>query len=146
MLIITKVELELFSDADMYLFFKKGMRDRMSYISNRYSQQVFAIFWSKPRIKTYYVLNASNLCGYVMWLLSTSGFKWIDPIEFDLDKKTSNSSKLCVFKVNLIYPKKLRKLHNDSPLASEKIDVKKEILSKYQVTIDNLYSVPIGTV
>ena len=81
-----------------------------------------------------------------MWLLSTSGFKWIDPIEFDLDKKTSNSSKLCVFKVNLIYPKKLRKLHNDSPLASEKIDVKKEILSKYQVTIDNLYSVPIGTV
>ena len=35
---MTKVELELISDADMYLFFEKGMRGGVSYISERYSK------------------------------------------------------------------------------------------------------------
>ena len=35
---MTKVELELISDADIYLFFEKCMRDRFSYISKRYSK------------------------------------------------------------------------------------------------------------
>ena len=33
-----KVEFELISHADMYLFFEKGMRSGVSYISKRYSQ------------------------------------------------------------------------------------------------------------
>ena len=45
--------------------------------------------------------------------LPTSSFKWIDPKEFDLNKYTSNSSKGCVFEVDLDYPKELRELHND---------------------------------
>ena len=40
--------------------------------------------------------------------LPTSGFKWIDPKELDLNKYTSNSLKGCVLKVNLDYPKDLR--------------------------------------
>ena len=36
MLNIPKFELELISDADMYLSFEKGMGDRFSYISKRY--------------------------------------------------------------------------------------------------------------
>ena len=35
---MTKVELKLAADADMYLFFEKGMRDGISYISERYSK------------------------------------------------------------------------------------------------------------
>ena len=38
MLSLTKVKLERISDADMYLFFKKGMRGAVSYISKRYSK------------------------------------------------------------------------------------------------------------
>ena len=38
MLNMTKIELELTSDADMYLFFQKGMIDGVSYISKRYSK------------------------------------------------------------------------------------------------------------
>ena len=38
MLNVTKVELELVSDLDMYIFFKKGMRGGVSYISNRSSK------------------------------------------------------------------------------------------------------------
>ena len=52
--------------------------------------------------------------------LSTSGFKWINPKEFDLNKYTSNSSKGCVLKVDLEYPKELRKLHNGRPLVPGK--------------------------
>ena len=42
-------------------------------------------------------LDMNNLYGYaVSPLLPTSGFKWIDPKECDLNKYTSNSSKACV--------------------------------------------------
>ena len=37
--------------------------------------------------------------------LSTSGFKWIDTKEFDLNKYSSNSSKGCVLEIDLEYPK-----------------------------------------
>ena len=38
MLNMTKAELELISDADMCLFFEKGMRHGDSYISKKYSK------------------------------------------------------------------------------------------------------------
>ena len=38
MLSITKVEIELITYCDMYIFFEKGMRGGVSYISNRYSK------------------------------------------------------------------------------------------------------------
>ena len=38
MLNMTKVKLELISDPDMYIFFEKGMRGGVAYISNRYSK------------------------------------------------------------------------------------------------------------
>ena len=33
---VTKVEIKLISDADMYLFFEQGMRGEVSYVSRRY--------------------------------------------------------------------------------------------------------------
>ena len=39
--------------------------------------------------------------------LSTSGFKWIDPENVDLNKYTSNSSKGCVLEVDVEYTKEL---------------------------------------
>ena len=35
---MTKVEVELIPDPDVYRFFEKGMRGGVSYISNRYSK------------------------------------------------------------------------------------------------------------
>ena len=61
--------------------------------------------------------------------LPTSGFKWIGPEKFELNKLTSNSSKRCVFKLDLGYPKELREVHNDFPLATDKIEIKKEFSS-----------------
>ena len=53
--------------------------------------------------------------------LPTSGFKWIDPKEFDLSKYTSNRPKGCVLEVDFQYPKELGKMHNDYPLVPGKI-------------------------
>ena len=53
-------------------------------------------------------LDTNNLYGYAMSkFLQTSGFKYIDPKEFDLNKYTSNRSKVSVLKVDLEYPKEL---------------------------------------
>ena len=35
---MTKIELELITDPDVFIFFEKGARARISYISNRYSK------------------------------------------------------------------------------------------------------------
>ena len=78
--------------------------------------------------------------------LPTSGFKWINHNDFDLNKYTSNRSKGFVFEVDLEYPKGLRQLHNNYPLASDKIEIKREMLSRYQLKIADLYNIPIDNV
>ena len=70
--------------------------------------------------------------------LATSGFKLIDSKEIDLNKYTINSLKGCVIEVDLDYPKELRELHNDYPLAVAKIEINREMLSDYQLNIDDL--------
>ena len=77
--------------------------------------------------------------------LPTNGFKWIDAKEY-LNKYTSNSSRRYVLEVDFEYPKELVKFHNDCPLASDEIEIKREMLSDYQLTIAKLYNIPIGNV
>ena len=47
--------------------------------------------------------------------VSTSGFKWIDPKESDLNKYTSHRSKGCVLEVGLDCLKKIHQLNNNYP-------------------------------
>ena len=96
----------------MYLFFEKGARGRISYISNRYikaNNKYIKPYEPKPGSKHITYLGANNLYNYAMSkLLPASGFKWIDPKEFDLNRYTSNSSKRCVLEVDLEYPKNMK--------------------------------------
>ena len=78
--------------------------------------------------------------------LAISGFKWIDPKEFGLNKYSGISFKGCVLEVDLEYHGELRELHNDYPLALYKIEIKREILSGYQLKIADYYNIPIGNV
>ena len=56
-----------------------------------------------------------------------------------MNKYTSNRAKGCVIL-------KLRDLHNDEPLAPDKIEIRREKLSEYQPKIADLYNIPIGNV
>ena len=37
-------------------------------------------------------------------------------------------------------------MHNDYPLAPDKIEIKREMLSEYQLKIADIYNIPIGNV
>lgn len=67
--------------------------------------------------------------------LPTSTFKQICPKEFNLSKYTNNSSKTCVLEVNLEHPQELHELNNDSPLTPDKTEIKREILSDYELKV-----------
>ena len=90
----------------------------------------------KQESKHIIYLDANNLEGYVMSMfLPTIGFKWIGRKELDLNKYTSNSSKGCVHEVVLEYPKQLMELHNDYSLVLDEIEVRRKMLSDYQLKI-----------
>ena len=55
-----------------------------------------------------------------------------------MNKNTSNSLEGRALEVYLEYPKELHELHNDYSLASDKIDIKREMLSGYQLKMADL--------
>ena len=63
-----------------------------------------------------------------------------------MNKYTSNSSKRCVLKADLQYPKELPELCNDYTLAPDKIEITREMLSEYQLKIAHFYNILIGNV
>ena len=98
----------------MYIFFEKGTRGGISFISNRYSKanNRYLKSYDPKQESNHIYLDANNLCGYtISKFFPTSGLKWIDPKEFYLNKCTNNSSKGCVIEVDFEYPIELHKLH-----------------------------------
>ena len=62
----------------------------------------------------------------------------------DLNKYTRNSLKLCVLEVDFKCPRELQELQNDYPLAPDKIEIKREMLSNNPLKIADLYNIAIG--
>ena len=108
MLKITKTELEPSPDFDMYIFFGKGTRVGISYISNRYSRannKYLKSYDLKQESKHIIYSDVNSFYGYAMSeFLPTSEFRWKDMKEFDLNKYTSNSSKGCLVGADIEYP------------------------------------------
>ena len=153
MLKMTKVELEKISDPDMHLFIEKGMRGGISYINKRYSEanNENCPNYDNEKPKRYInYLDMNNLYGYAMsQYLPYADFKWvknIDKIKQKLMNIKSNSSTGYVLEVDLEYPQELHDIHNDYPLAPEKINIPKEWLSDYCLKIANAHNITTGTV
>ena len=135
MLNMTKVKLELIPDSDMYIFFEKGTRGGVSYISNRYSKannKYLKFYNPKQEWKYIIYLDTNNLYGYMQYL---NFFQQAASKEFELSNYTSNSSKGCVLEVELWLS-----------FGSSKIETKREILPEYQLKIADLYNIPIDNV
>ena len=117
MLNMTKVELKLIPDPDMYIFFEKVTRGGVIIFLINIVKQTISIWnlMTQNKNQNIIYLDTNNLYCYAMSkFLPTSAFKWIDPTEFDLYKYSSNSSKGCVLKVDLEYPRELQELHSHS--------------------------------
>ena len=138
MLKMTDIKLELMTDIDMFQFIEKGMRGGISYIANRYGKannRYMKEYDEKASSKYIMYLDANNLYGWAMsQYLPTGGFRWMTEKQIsnlDLAKYKENSKKGLILEVDSEYPKDLHNLHNDYPLAAERVRVNKDMLSEY---------------
>ena len=153
MLKMTDIKLELMTDVDMFQFIEKGMRGGISYIANRYGKanNKYMKDNDKDKPSKYIIyLDANNLYGWAMsQYLPTGGFRWMTQKQIDktnLALYKEDSKKGLILEVDLEYPNKLHNLHNDYPLAPEKIKVEKEMLSKYCKKIADKFNISTGLV
>ena len=153
MLKMTDIKLELMTDVDMFQFIEKGMRGGISYIANRYGEanNKYMKDYDKNKPSKYIMyLDANNLYGWAMsQYLPTGGFRWMKQNKIDnldLGKYHEESKKGIILEVDLEYPEKLHDLHNDYPLAAEKIKVEKSMLSNYCNKISEKYNISTGLV
>ena len=144
MLKMTNIKLELMTDIDMFQFIEKGMRGGISYITNRHGKannKYMKKYDEKAPSKYIKYLDANNLCGWAMsQYLPTSSFKWLTEEKInnlDLAKYKKDSKKGLILEVDLEYPKELHDLHNDYPLAAQKVKVSPNMLSNYCKNIAN---------
>ena len=130
MLKMTRIELELVSDTDMYLFIDKGIIGGISYIAKRFNKanNKYMKSYDISKISKYITyLDANNLYGWAMsQYFPYSKFKWLNRKEIDKFSANligENSSHGYISEADLEYPNELHELHNDYPLAPEKLEI-----------------------
>ena len=75
------------------------------------------------------------------------GFKWLNQKEidrFDVNLIEENSSTAYIFEVKHKYPTESHEVHNEYPLALEKLKISQNMLSNYCFSIANEYEIKIG--
>ena len=79
--------------------------------------------------------------------LPYEGFKWLKNVDkFYVMSINEKSSVGYLLEVQLEYPEKLHELHNDYPLAPEKLAISNNMLSKYCKKIADKYEIKVGDV
>ena len=93
-------------------------------------------------------MDKNNLYGWSMSeYLPYEQFKWLKNVdELDVMSVNEKSDIGYILEVDLKYPKKLHKLHNNYPLAPEKLAVTSDMLSKYCKEIADKYEIKVGDV
>ena len=119
-----------------YLFIEKGLRGRISYIAKRYAKanNKYINDYDPKKPSTFIsCLDMNNLYGWaVSEYLPCGRFKWLKNIDkFDVMSVSEKNSIGYFLEVDLEYPDELHELHNDFPLAPEKLAVFSDMLSKY---------------
>ena len=90
----------------------------------------------------------NNLYDWAMsGYLPHGRFKWLKNVDnFDVNSIGEESSIGCILEVDLKYPDKLHVLHNDYPLAPEKIGIPYDMLSDSYKRIADEYEIKVGEV
>ncbi|XP_066933395.1 uncharacterized protein [Clytia hemisphaerica] len=139
---MTKVELELMTDIDMYLFCETAIRGGVSTITHRYAKSNLP---SKPgyddtqptRHLMYW--DANNLYGWAMsQYLPIGDFTWMTADEIsalNVDDAKDDDDIGYILEVDLEYPQELHDSHSDYPLAPERMIVQPDELSSTHLKI-----------
>lgn len=107
-----------------------GISGGISYIANRHGQannKYMENYDKSNRSKYITYLDANNLYGWAMsQYLPTGNLKWLTDKQIkqlDINDFKHDINNGMILEVHLQYPEELHDLHNDYPLASEKIKV-----------------------
>ena len=136
MLKMADIKSEKISDIDKSLFVEKGSRGGIFYIAKRYAKtnNKYMNYYDPKKQSTFIsYLDMNNLYGWAMSEYPLyEGFKWLkNNDKFDVMSINEKRSIGYFLEVDLECPNKLHKLHNDYPLAPEKLTASCDMLSKY---------------
>ena len=132
MLKLTKIELELISDPDMYLFIMDTIRGGISVCNKKHVIADNKYIDKNTKNNKYLMyLDANNLYGVSMiQSLPYKNFKWSDNLE--LDKIQTG-----IYEVDIEIPTNLHEKFKDYPLAPEIKNIPENNLSEYQTYLNN---------
>ena len=134
MLKMTGINLELITDIDIYQMVEKCLRGGVSYIANRYSKpnNKYLSDYDKSKDSSYLIyLDANALYSWAMSQpLPTGGFKLLKNDKWNYILKDKEGIGYFI-ECDLGYPEPLHDLHNDLPLAPEKLIVQDDCLSPF---------------
>ena len=132
---MTGVKLEKISDIDKYLFIEKGLRGGISYIAKRYVKTNNKYMNDYDPKKPSAFISYLDMNNLYVWAISEylpyEGFEWLKNVDkFDMMSISDKSPIGYFLEVDLRYTDELHELHNDYPLAPEKLAVSSDMLSK----------------
>ena len=135
---MTKINLELITDVDMFLMIEKGIRGGISTIMNRYSRannKYLSDYNPEEESKYIIYLDANGLYSWAMTKsLPYKDFEWVhhDCI-YDVDYRDIQDDDEFgyILEADLAYPDELHDQHSDYPLAPDKMVPNMNMLSKY---------------
>ena len=132
MLKMTKIELELISNPDMYLFLMDTIRGGISVCNKKHVIADNKYIDKNTKNNKYLMyLDANNLYGVSMIKsLPYKNFKWSDNLK--LDKIQTG-----IYEVDIEIPTNLHKKFKGYPLAPEIKNIPEDNLSKYQTYLNN---------
>ena len=130
------IKLKKISDIGKYLFIEKVLRGGISYIAKRYAKanDKYMNDYDPKKPSTFIsYLDMNNLYSWAMSeYLPYEGFKWLKNVdEFDVMSISEKSLMGYFLEIDLEYSDKLHELHNDYPLAPEKLTVSNDMLLKH---------------
>ena len=93
-------------------------------------------------------LDMNKLYGWAMsGYLPYGRFKWLKIVDnFDVISISENGSIEYILEVDLEYSEEIQLLHNDYPLAPEKLTISYDMLSDYCKKIADEYRIKVGDV
>ena len=138
---MTKVELELFDNEQMYSFIEHSIRGGVCMISKRYAKANnpgCKIFDPLKPISHLIYLDANNLYGWAMsQSLPVKEFRWMNDDEItrdpdDILRLLDDAEDGYIYEVDCSYPQDLHSSHSDYPLAPERVTIEESMLSPFQ--------------
>ena len=148
MLNISKCDLQLLDDAEMFRMLDNSLRGGICMITKRYARannpRLGALYDPNALVSHIMYWDANNLYGWAMsQSLPYDEFRWMDEAEFkDINWKNVPDDGPFGFIVecDLDYPTQIHKVHNDYPLAPEKVAITVNMLSEKQAELHRHYS------